>query len=235
MNGRFDASFPPLPAGSSTRGDWHPASGIRGLVLPLVCSCALHLFILFSPEFGTVASFAPSAAPSSQKVPPSFSVTLTPFHSLRAEDWHPPKEGVMPAELSEPDPKPVTKERLKSTDSRMDGADLLPLPGVIYYPTSFLTVRPQPLAEANLDPPRLRPIVASGKVILTLWINPFGLASKVAVESTNLPEIFTSTAVDAFQSLRFKPGELHGQKVGAVMRVEVIYDDGRLISTEILQ
>ncbi len=141
----------------------------------------------------------------------------------------------MPAELSEPDPKPVTKERLKSTDSRMDGADLLPLPGVIYYPTSFLTVRPQPLAEANLDPPRLRPIVASGKVILTLWINPFGLASKVAVESTNLPEIFTSTAVDAFQSLRFKPGELHGQKVGAVMRVEVIYDDGRLISTEILQ
>jgi|694.fasta_scaffold13746_11 hypothetical protein len=235
MNGRFDAPFLPLSAGSTTGDEWHPASGARCLALPLVCSCALHLLVLFSPVFGTVASFAPSAVPNSQKAPPSFSVTLTPFHSLRAEDWHPPNEGAAHAELSERDPKPVTKDPLKPTDSRMDGADLLPLPGVIYYPTSFLTVRPQPLAEANLDPPRLRPIVASGKVILTLWINPFGLASKVSVESTNLPEIFTATAVDAFQSLRFKPGELHGQKVGAVMRVEVTYDDGRLISTEILQ
>jgi hypothetical protein len=204
-------------------------------MLPLACSCVLHLFVLFSPVFGTVARFSPSSAPGSEKAPPSFSVTLKPFHSLIAEDWHPPKDGAAQAELPKSDPKPVTKDPLKPTDSRMDGADLLPLPGVIYYPTSFLTVRPQPLAEANLDPPRLRPIVASGKVILTLWINPIGLASKVSVESTNLPEIFTNTAVDAFQSLRFKPGELHGQKVGAVMRIEVTYDDGRLISTEILQ
>ena len=235
MNGRSDAPPPVLPSGSATANPWCAAPEAGGLMLPLACSCVLHLFVLFSPVFGTVARFSPSVAPSSQKVPSSFSVTLTSFHRLRAEDWHPPMEGTAVPEPSGPEPKPVTKDPLKPSDSRMDGTDLLPLPGIIYYPTSFLTVRPQPLAEANLDPPRIRPIVASGKVILTLWINPFGQTSKVSVESTDLPEIFVATAVSAFEGLRFKPGELHSQKVGTVMKIEVTYDDGRLIKTEILQ
>ena len=204
-------------------------------MFPLACSCALHLFILFFPIFGTVGGFAPPASPSSPKKPSSFSVTLTPFHSLTAEDWRPLTAHAVPVELSAPEPRPVTQDLSKPAESRMDGANLLPLPGVIYYPTSFLTVRPQPLTEVDLDPPPIRPIVASGKVILTLWINPLGQTSKVAVESTNLPGNFVSTAVAAFEGLRFKPGELHSQKVGAVMRIEVTYDDGRLISTEVLQ
>lgn len=117
----------------------------------------------------------------------------------------------------------------------MDEADLLPLPGVIYYPTSFLSLRPQPLTEADLDPPHIRRIVASGKVILRVWINPFGRTSRVVVEAADLPQNFVDTAVAAFELLRFRPGELHGQKVGAVMRIEVTYDDGRMIKTEISQ
>ncbi len=235
MNGRLDAASPALAAGPSLGGRWRPAPESGSLMLPLACSCAIHLFILFFPMFGTVGGSGPPAAPNTRSTPSSFSVTLTSFHSVRAEDWHPLTARAVPAELSAPEAKPVTQEQSKPADSRMDGADLLPLPGVIYYPTSFLTVRPQPLAAVDLDPPRTRPIVASGKVILTLWINPLGQTSKVAVVSTDLPGIFVETAVAAFEGLRFKPGELYSQRVGAVMKIEVTYDDGRLLSMEVLQ
>lgn len=235
MNGRLDAPPPPLPAGRAIEGGWCPAPESGSLMLPLACSCAIHLFLLFFPMFGTVGGSGPPAAPNTRNTPSSFSVTLTSFHSIRAEDRHPLTARAVSPELSAAEAKPVTQEQSKPAASRMDGADLLPLPGVIYYPTSFLTVRPQPLTEVDLDPPRTRPIVASGKVILTLWINPLGQTSKVAVESADLPGIFVSTAVAAFEGLRFKPGELYSQRVGAVMRIEVTYDDGRLLSTEVLQ
>lgn len=210
-------------------------------MLPLTCSCALHLFILFFPMFGTVGGFIAPAPPTSQQAPSSFSVTLAPFDRLRAEDRHPPAASAVSAvsaasaEMPAPEPRPATKDPLRARESRMDTVDRLPLPGVIYYPTSFLTVRPQPLGEVDLDPPRTRPIVASGKVILKLWINPLGRTTKVAVESTQLSDIFVEVAVAAFEGLRFKPGELHSQKVGSVMRIEITYDDGRLIGTEVLQ
>lgn len=106
------------------------------------------------------------------------------------------------------------------------------MPGIIYYPTTLLTQRPQPLGEMEFDPPRIRPIVASGKIVLVLWINPFGKTSKVAVEASDLPESFVDIAVTAFEQLRFKPGELHGLKVGVIMRVEVTYVDNRVIGME---
>lgn len=204
-------------------------------MIPLACSCAIHLFILFFPMFGTVGGFTPPAARTSQQAPSGLSATLAPFDRLKAEDRTPPEADTVSAEMPAREPRPVTKDPEKPRESRMDTVDLLPLPGVIYYPTSFLTVGPQPLDEVDLDPPRTRPIVASGKVILRLWINPLGQTAKVVVESTQLPDVFVEVAIAAFEGLRFKPGELHSQKVGAVMRIEITYDDGRLISTEVLQ
>ncbi len=200
-------------------------------MLSLGVSCALHVFVLFAPVFGTVARSALPYSQSSQKTPSSLSVSLPPSHIVTAEDWNLSADNPVPAELSVPEP--ITNGASTPSGNRADASDLLPMPGVVYYPTSFLTVRPQPIGEADLDPPHLRPIVASGKVRLTVWINPFGESSKVAVEATDLPQIFVDAAVGAFERLRFKPGELHGLKVGVVMRVEVTYDDGRMIKTEV--
>jgi len=109
-----------------------------------------------------------------------------------------------------------------------EGADLLPVPGAPYYTTQDLTVRPQPLEEGVLDPPEIAPIVASGKIILTLWINELGEVADVLVENTELSEAITKTAVAAFQKMRFTPGEVKGRKVGTIMRIEVSYDDSRI-------
>lgn len=203
--------------------------------MALIISLALHLLILFFPAFGTIAKFPEQGAPERSQSPSSLSVTLASSRGERSDADHLSTDREATADSRRPEPQPEVKSPLKPTNSRMDGKDFLPLPGTIYYPTSFLTARPQPLGEANLDPPHLRPIVASGKVVLTLWIHPLGEISKISVDSTDLPQNFVSAAVAAFQQLRFRPGELHGQKVGAVMRIEITYDDGRLIKTEVLQ
>lgn len=235
MSGRFGSLAQSLSDAWDGKDDGYPASKTRGLMSSLAYSCVLHLLVLFSPVFGTIARFAQPDSQAGQNMPSRLSVTLTSFDRVRAESWHPPVDAPGSSESREQEPKPVAKTLLRPSDNRMDGTDLLPLPGVIYYPTNFLTARPQPLGEVDLDPPRIRPIIASGKVILMLWVNPFGATSKIAVESTDLPQNFVSVAVAAFEQLRFKPGELHGQKVGAVMRIEVTYDDGRLTKTEVMQ
>lgn len=106
--------------------------------------------------------------------------------------------------------------------------NILPLPGMDYFPTNALAVKPKALGEAALDPAEIAAIVASGKILLVLRINDQGEVVDVSVEHSDLPDVFTETAVQAFLKLPFAPGELNGRKVGAVMRIEVRYDDVRL-------
>ena len=235
MNGRPDAPSPVFPEGRTTGDLWCTPPKADHLMPSFGCSCALHLFVLFSPVFGTVARSTPPHSQFSQKTVSGFAFTLTPSRVITGHDWLVTTGSPTPPEPSVPQPKaePVMDEPLPPADNRMDAADLLPLPGIVYYPTTLLTARPQPLGVADLDPPRLRPIVASGKIRLTLWIDPSGDVSRIAVDATDLPQNFVRIAIAAFEQLRFRPGELNGQKVGVIMRIEVTYDDGRLINTEL--
>jgi hypothetical protein len=114
-----------------------------------------------------------------------------------------------------------------STPSRQ-GAELLPLPANRFYSTRELTKRPQPLGQADLDAPEIRMIVASGKMILKLWIDEAGEVIEVDVEKTELPEILSNLTKARFKRMRFLPGERMGIPVGSVMRIEVNYDDNRI-------
>jgi len=109
---------------------------------------------------------------------------------------------------------------------RTEGIVLLPIPAPTYYTTDQLTKHPQPTGEAELDTPEIRPILASGTIVLKLWISELGDVIAVDVEKTDLPEIFSRTAVAAFRNLRFVAGEINGLPVGTMMRIEVTYGDG---------
>jgi len=234
MTARVDAPSPLFLDGPAMEDLWYAAPKASRFMLSLICSCALHLFVLFSPVFGTVSISGLPYSESSQDKSSRLSVTLPPSRMITAQDWHPSAASPsVPSDLAAAEPRSVANPAPNSVGLRADTTDSSPLPGAVYYPTSFLTVRPQPVGAPDLDPPQLRPIVASGKVRLTLWIKPSGETLKVAVESTDLPQYFVDVAVGAFERLRFKPGELHGLRVGVVMRIEVTYDDGRMIKTEI--
>jgi TonB family protein len=99
---------------------------------------------------------------------------------------------------------------------------------VIYYPSAELTNRPLALTEVELGSLTFLGDAGSGRVVLDLWVNENGDVAKASVESSDLPEPVLNAIVAAFQKLQFKPGELDGKAVGAIMKIEVIYDESGL-------
>lgn len=97
-----------------------------------------------------------------------------------------------------------------------------------FYPVDQLDQKPRLLESAELDTQEAQPVVATGILVLRLWINERGRVVNVEIEHSDLPPLLVRSAVTAFERMRFSPGHLGGQLVGSVLRVEVRYDDGRL-------
>ncbi len=228
MNGQFLPSVP-SPASRFRRSTSWAAdadAAARRLLAALVLSCLLHGAIVFLPFLGESAIETRLALEGKQIPPHVINATLALAGEYKFSAVNVPAAARKDPDLSAPD-RPADEERPR-TQQRAGGAGLLPLPAPAYYTTDQLTKRPQPVAAADLDAVEIRPIVVSGKMILKLWINEFGVVADVLVETTELPGAFSRTAVAAFRGLRFVPGERNGQPVGAVMRIEVTYDDGRM-------
>ncbi|MCX7174329.1 MAG: TonB family protein [Proteobacteria bacterium] len=190
-----------------------PASGHSGnfpcrrrLVAALAMSCVLHIALVVAAYLGENNREHSVVAAKNQMPARPFSASLKVAEQIKPAG---PRETAVPVE-------------------RTDGMGLLPFAAPTYYTTDQLSKRPQPLGSADLDAPEINPIVASGKMILKLWIDESGKVIDVDIEKTELPEVFSLSALAAFKRLRFAPGERGGVRVGSVMRIEVSYDDGRV-------
>lgn len=226
MSGRFHSTA--AGAGPQRAAPWwgDADAALLRFIAALALSCLLHAALVFLPFLGE-SSKATQFTPAGRRIPvPEINATLAPAGEHKyAVASVPAKAQDQPYREAEDRP---AAEPQPATRHRAEGADLLPLAAPLYYSTDQLTKRPQPLASAELDVPEVRPIVASGKMVLTLYINEFGLVADAVVEKSELPEVFSRTAVAAFKGLRFQPGERMGQPVATVMRIEVAYDDGRV-------
>ena len=105
------------------------------------------------------------------------------------------------------------------------GEELLPIDGATYFPPSQLSKPPEPTQAVPLDSSDLGQLPRGGRAILTIWIDSRGNVVETRVESSDVPERFVRFAEEAFRKAPFLPGELNGRPVGAVMRIEVRYDD----------
>jgi hypothetical protein len=190
-----------------------PGTGWTRLYAALMLSFALHAAVVAMPYFGTsTMTFRPSAR-GEQKPGPgrNFDVRLVRKTELKAAG-----AGASVAQPSEP-----------AAPARSHGAGVLPMPGPTYFTTDQLTKPPQPRSEPRLDVPLEVARRVSGKVVLRLLINELGSVESAEVESSNLPLTVSGTAAEAFGKVRFDPGEIDGKQVRTLMRIEVIYINGK--------
>jgi|CXWL01.1.fsa_nt_gi TonB family protein len=195
------------------------------LLAALALSIVMHVTVLVLPLLGERHPEYRHALKGSQRGTQFFNATLvmqgTPGFSgppLPAEGENVPSTSITALDKG---------NEFRPEDPGASGAGLLPLPGLVFYTTDQLSKRPQPMAMADLEPAEIKGIVASGKIVIKLWIAASGSVVKVEVESSSLPSMITKTAVEGFKRLRFEPGLRDGQAVGVVMRIVVDYDDNR--------
>jgi TonB family protein len=227
MSGRFLQLLPVYASGLLTRMAPGREARTERLLAALAFSGVLHAAVLIVPALGERLPEFRLAVSGADRSPYPLTATLVlrGAHRFSAAPLQAEGESV---------PRPSVSGRATSSAIRPEEAGssrigALPIRSQAYYTTDQLSRRPQPLAAAELDPEEIKPVVASGKVVLKLWISDAGSVAEVEVESSDLPAMFTRAAVAGFKRLRFTPGERDGRPVGTVIKIEVLYQDGRAL------
>ena len=97
----------------------------------------------------------------------------------------------------------------------------------VYVPRALLTVGPVARAPVLLDWPANWLARGTYRGVLKLYLDEQGRVERVeADDDTALPGPLFDVARAAFMATTFSPGELNGQAVRTVMRVEVEFDGG---------
>ncbi len=191
----------------------------------IAASCVIHASAFVLPYLGTGADASSAATHSAGPPQGRLNARLTNNQPATPAD-----PGLFAAGQNDavdvPAGSPTATEERPAAPQR-SGLGLLPIEGITYYASSQLTKRPTPLNEVALDDPAIVPVIASGKMVMTLWISAQGEVENAAVEESELPGLFTRPAIEAFKRLRFRPGELNGRSVGTIMKIEVNYEDER--------
>lgn len=185
----------------------------------LIVSCVLHLALILTPYPG------PGRAPSESELTWSSGGS---FHGMLIyKDWYSPSVAETPVENKETTQPPgavAVEQRGGQSPAGSDGLGLLAIPPHPYYRAEELTMHPRPRTDPNLEMLGNWPFLASGTVILNLWIDKRGEVISVELEKTDLPEVLAQGAAETFKRLRFLPGELEGRQVASIMRIEVRYN-----------
>ena len=186
-----------------------------------MCSCLLHAIAAFSPYFFTAQS--KNALPTHERkgsstalyallTTPTIIEHATPKLPIENDTTHHLTEPIADASvaaLSEAYSENKTEFSLPSETH--------------YFTTKELTTKPYPLSEIEFGSTEADAALAVGKLIISLWINELGDVTKTTLEHSELPEVVAKAAIKAFEKTHFKPGELDGQPVATVMKIEVIY------------
>lgn len=231
MSGQFQA-FPALLPKAGLGGSSRPKRGGYGrLVVTLLCSVLLHVVVIALPYFVMPTRFLIHGG--GKAGPFTLSATLIEA----AKNGHGPVGSMLNDESAK---SPKTKRVASAPETPMphdtaaEPSLNAPLENVhedephsvegSFYPTNQLAVIPIPLNEISVGEPEIAFMAAKGKIILILWIDPLGEVLEVSVETDDLPDEIANEMSMAFRQLHFKPGEMDGRTVGAVMKIEVGVD-----------
>ena len=130
-----------------------------------------------------------------------------------------PPPAAPPAPVAPPPPAAPPAEPARSALALDSVVDLT------YYTARQLDR--QPTARTDIDP--VYPAEAdqkrqSGSVRVQLKVEADGRVSQVEVVESTPPGVFDASALDAFRTARFTPGQKAGRPVRALVLIEVTYD-----------
>lgn len=110
----------------------------------------------------------------------------------------------------------------EAEQGRPDAPNAGVLAAPVYYTASQLDQRP--LIRLRIEPafPPGAP-VASGRVVLRLYVSEQGEVEKMVVVSAEPPGLFEKSALDAFAAARFTPGIRNGVPVRSLIAIEVLF------------
>ncbi|MEN3295764.1 MAG: hypothetical protein V7642_5017 [Burkholderiales bacterium] len=196
---------------------------IKGKVIaPLAGSALLHAVFVLMPELGKR-----DKDPATSK-PTEIAVTLAPQTvKEKGLDERPLQSPVLSDEENMPLTRRSPVKEISPLRQQHEGIGFLPIPATTYYAANQLTKRPQAAAAIDLDPLQIHGVIATGKMVILLWINEHGTVDNVELEQSDLPSQFGEAALTAMRDARFVPGELNGRAVRSKLKIEVTYDDGR--------
>lgn len=197
----------------------------------VLASVGLHAAVLGTPWLGTAAVApggavpravlvqvgAAAAAPVALK---SMEAEVGPLQAI-ADDAAPVAAESVPPELQLAQ-APLPTLQLAAPADTEPGAD------DIYLPRSRLSVPPLLRSQvALLWPEGGETQSGHFRAVLALFIDELGVVQKVRVEGNGLPPALEAVARESFLGASFVPGELQGQAVKSLIRVEVRFDAER--------
>lgn len=139
-----------------------------------------------------------------------------------------PPSPANPTDTAEYSPEPDTAETVSAEDTAT--AALPPEPptadnGDTYLPRPMLTTAPQPSAPVLMPFPEQVTEPGRYATILALFIDESGVVRRVRVDGPALPKSMEDAAKTTFLQTHFRPGEVQGQQVKSLIRIEVVFDN----------
>jgi len=199
----------------------------------VLASVGLHAAVLGTPWLGAAAPARPpggaaprlvlvqtGAAAAAPVVLKSLSAAAEGLQAL-AETEAPVPIGALPPELHPVQASlPGLQLALPADVDR--GAD------DIYLPRARLSLPPVLRSQVALVWPEAAETQGGHfRAVLALFIDELGVVQKVRVEGSGLPPALEAVARESFLGASFVPGELQGQAVKSLIRVEVRFDAER--------
>lgn len=102
--------------------------------------------------------------------------------------------------------------------------------GLDYVPRGLLSVVPVPLDAIDVPFPESAGGWFEASVQLSVFIDEAGAVQKLRVDRSSGGPALESAAIDAFRQARFSPGQVDGQVVRSVIRVEVEFESRAVAS-----
>lgn len=162
---------------------------------------------------------APRAATPPEVLPTISSIEETPVPAAQASADVPPP----PADAVAPT-APGTEDQTVASAEEASPADIAD-PGDNYFPRPLLSLPPR--SSAPVIVPFPEQITEPGRytTILALFIDENGVVRRVRIDGPSLPKPLEDAARDSFLQAHFQPGEVQGQQVKSLIRVEVVFDN----------